>query len=222
MSMVKIGAVVMAAGLAGSVLAEEEHFDVWLTLSGGNLVTGAITEDGLTTVGGVRVFGAELGEVLPDFSAEPGIQGIDGTFGAGERFGIRILKAVRSWNGSDFSTVSGSRFQLDFGPQQIVSPIADAVVVGMELAADDEGGIHDHLTFTLLDPTSGIFLLELDVVSIGDVYGATQPFWIVFNNGATEEEHEASIDWVNENLVPTPGVAVIAGMGLLAMGRRRR
>jgi hypothetical protein len=220
--MVKIGAVVMAAGLAGSVLAEEEHFDVWLTLSGGNLVTGAITEDGLTTVGGVRVFGAELGEVLPDFSAEPGIQGIDGTFGAGERFGIRILKAVRSWNGSDFSTVSGSRFQLDFGPQQIVSPIADAVVGGMELAADDEGGIHDHPTFTLLDPTSGIFLLELDVVSIGDVYGATQPFWIVFNNGATEEEHEASIDWVNENLVPTPGVAVIAGMGLLAMGRRRR
>jgi hypothetical protein len=222
MSMVKIGAMALAAGLAGSVMAEEEHFDVWLSISGGNLVTGAITEDGSATVSGVRVFGAELGEVLPDFSAEPGIQGIDGTFGAGERFGIRILKAVRAWNGASFSSIASSRFQLDFGPQQMVSPIADEVVGGMELAADSEGGIHDHPTFTLLDPTSGIFLLELDVVSIGDVYGATQPFWIVFNNGASEEEHEASIEWVNENLVPTPGVAMVAGMGLVAMGRRRR
>jgi hypothetical protein len=150
------------------------------------------------------------------------MQGIDGTFAAGDRFGLRILRATRSWNGTDFSAVASSRFQLDFGPQQMVSPISDEVVGGIELAADAEGGIHDHPTFTLLDPSAGIFLLEMSVVSIGDVYAGTQPFWIVFNNGESEEAHEAAIDWVNDNLVPTPGVAVVAGVGLLAMGRRRR
>jgi len=206
---------------AGTAMAEE-HFDVWLTLSNGSLVTGAISEDGLTTVGGVRVFGAELGEILPDFSEEPGIRGIDGTFASGDQFGISILKAVRSWNGTNFTTVSASRFQLDFGPQSMTSPTFDSIVGGIVLGADSEGGIHDHPFFTLLDPTGGIFLLELSLSSIGGTYGSTQPFWIVFNNGADEADHEASIQWVNDNLVPTPGVLTLAGVGILAMGRRRR
>lgn len=221
MSMMKYGVAAMGI-FAGSALAEEEHFDVWLTLSGGSLVTGAITEDGLTTVDGVRVFGAELGEILPNFSAEPGMQGLGGTFAAGDRFGITIRRAVRAWNGSDFTTVSASRFQLDFGPQTMVSPTSDLLVGGIELAADSAGGIHDHPTFTLLDPAGGIFLLELSLSSIGGTYGTTEPFWIVFNNGESEEAHEASIQWVNDNLVPTPGVLTLAGVGLLAMGRRRR
>ncbi len=221
MSMFKYS--VAAMGLfAGTALAEEEHFDVWLTLSGGSLVTGAISEDELTTIDGVRVFGAELGEILPDFSDEPGIQGIDGTFAAGDRFGVTIRRAVRAWNGTDFTTMAASRFQLDFGPQTMVSPTMDLLVGGIELAADSEGGIHDHPSFTLLDPSSGIFLLELSLTSIGGTYGTTEPFWIVFNNGETEEAHEASIQWANDNLVPTPGVLTLAGVGVLAMSRRRR
>jgi hypothetical protein len=221
MNMMKY-AVAAAGVMAGSAMAEEPHFDVWLTVSGGNLVTGAISEDGLTTEQGVRVFGAELGELLPDFSDEPGIQGIDGTFAAGERFGISIRRAVRAWNGTDFTTVSTSRFQLDFGPQSMASALTDDVVSGIELAADSEGGIHDHPTFTLLDPASGIYLLELSVSSMSGTYGETLPFWVVFNNGESEEAHEASIEWVENNLVPTPGAMTLLGVGLLAMGRRRR
>jgi uncharacterized protein (TIGR03382 family) len=129
---------------------------------------------------------------------------------------------VRAWNGTDFTTVSTSRFQLDFGPQSMASALTDDVVTGIELAADSEGGIHDHPTFTLLDPASGIYLLELSVSSVGGTYGETLPFWVVFNNGESEEAHEASIEWVENNLVPTPGAMTLLGVGLLAMGRRRR
>ena len=107
--------------MAGTAMAEE-HFDLWLTLDGaGRLATGAISEDGSATALGVRVFGAELGGVLPNFADEPGMQSPDGTFEGGSRFGLSILRAVRVWDGTDFATVSASRFQVDFGPSSAAS-----------------------------------------------------------------------------------------------------
>lgn len=72
----------------------------------------------------------------------------------------------------------------------------------------------------LNDDLVGIYLLEVRFGMSGFVTSA--PAWIVFNYGLDEEEHGLAVEWVEENLVPAPGVPALLGLGGLVAGRRRR
>ena len=50
------------------------------------------------------------------------------------------------------------------------------------------------------DPQAGVYLVELELYSTDGAVESSEPFWIVFNNEASEEDHEAAIEWVEENL----------------------
>ena len=65
----------------------------------------------------------------------------------------------------------------------------------------------------------GAYLVELSAAMAG--YETSQNFYVVFNLGLDEEAYETSVDWVNSNLVPAPGVLALLGMGGLAVRRRR-
>lgn len=215
---------VVAAMAATNVLADGEHVDIWLAHAEGRLTTGSINEEETETIAGVRVFGAELGEAgIPNFADEPGMKSPDGTFLPGARVQLNILRAVRAWNGVDFSSMSDSTITLDFGPASMTSPTSDVFTSGFSLVADSEGGIHDHPTFTLNGPAlSGIYLLEMSISSPEGTYADSLPFWIVFNNGLGEEDHEMAIEWVEQNLVPAPAVLPLMAAGLFGVRRRRR
>ena len=65
----------------------------------------------------------------------------------------------------------------------------------------------------------GAYLVELTASMDG--YNTSDSFYVVFNLGLDEEAYEESVDWVNDNIIPAPGVLALLGMGGLAVRRRR-
>jgi hypothetical protein len=217
-----IAYVAAVAALAGSASAIIPEGDVTPYIEGGVLKTGLVSEDGLDFTPNVRVFFAELGEDVPNFTGEPGWQAEDGTFAPDGIFQFQITRALRKWNGSDFSTVEGA-MRLSFGPlTPVESPFADVPVQGFDLPIDEEGGVHDHPDYELLAPAAdGVYLLELTFAVPGQNLGPTAPIWILFGQNASEEVAEAAFEYASAT-VPAPGaLGVLAAAGLIARRRRR-
>jgi len=216
---------IAACGLTVSAAADEDHFDVWLQIEGNQMFTGSITEDLEPINSNWRVFGAELPGADGDepFTAdEPGFQLLDGSVDPFYNFQINITDAVTAWNGNGFDPVAET-MSLEFGPQSVTS--GDGFVEGFQWTADANGGFHDHFEIILNgdggDPADGIYLLPLSIADPGGAFAATDTFWFVMNRGLSEAEHELSIEWVQQNIVPTPGAIGLLGCAAL-FGRRRR
>lgn len=219
---------VCGAAFAGVLRDEEPHFDVLIEVVGGALGTSAIgeDEDPSSIVPGARVFGAELGGAPfgPGQGDEPGFQGYD--FPAGVAFTFDIRSALGEWNGSEV-VVSGTTMTV---AASLADPGLPSVTTGggfvpgfVFTTAGADGRIHQHLELGLNSAPSGgagVYVLELQVSAAG--YGTTPAFWFVLNNGASEEAHEAAIEWVEVNLVPTPGVVGVLVGGVMVVLRRRR
>ncbi|MBX3383431.1 MAG: hypothetical protein KF864_07980 [Phycisphaeraceae bacterium] len=209
--------------LVAPAFAHPEHGDIWLYPQNGQLRTGLISEDESETTPNVRVFFAEFGEDVPNFSDEPGWLSPDGTWSGEGSLSFTITRALRQWNGFDFSTVAASRIEMTFGPLgPIATPLTDTPVTGFALPIDDEGGLHDHPDYLLTGPASGgVYLLEL-VFSVNiDNVTPSLPVWILFGQDADEETIDAAYDWAVAN-VPGPGApALFAGAAFVAMRRRR-
>lgn len=154
-------------------------------------------------LGPQRVFASDMGEVLPDFTDEPGFDSAPGTFPVPLSIGFDVLDALRIWNGADFDQASPARMEVAFSTLSRVTPETPSAVEGFSLPVGSNGEWHRHLEFTLLPPAgSGVYLLHLSLWSDHPTIGASDPFWIVFNNGADEPTHDAAIDWVREYLLP--------------------
>lgn len=72
-----------------------------------------------------------------------------------------------------------------------------------------------------IEAAPGIYMLQLRVISNDPGILASDPIWIVYNNGLGEQAHEDAIDWVQGNLVPEPSAALTAGAGLAWLLARR-
>jgi hypothetical protein len=227
-----IVAVLSASAAAPAGPVKELHYDTLIQVVGGTLATAAIgeDEDPASIIPGVRVFGAELGEFPfgPGQGDEPGFQGYD--FPLGVPFTFDIRSALGEWNGASFDTSSSTMTVA----ASLADPFLPSVTSGAGFVpgfvfttAAADGRIHQHIELGLnsgtpgtLGTPAGIYLLELQVSAPG--YGTTLPFWLVLNNGDTEDVHEAAIAYVENNLVPTPGAAALLGFGAVASVRRRR
>lgn len=198
--------------------------DVYVSIRSGWLMTGDISEDGTTITPGVRVFSAEFGQVLDNFSDEPGYQAAAGTLDVGARWGVNILGAVRQWNGVDFSMVSGSTITMQYGPASVTTPTTDRVVSGFLAGVNPDGGFHQHYDYVLNTPASaGVYLLALQLRTDQAGVRASKAFWAVFNNGLSLGDHDAAVKWVEDNLAPSPsGWSVLGLAGVGARGRRAR
>ncbi len=206
--------------LAVPALAHEG--DIAVGNFGGVLMTGLGDDVAGTSDFPWRVFGAELidqGGVV--FTDEPGLLGPFGDgFAPGTGIGFNVLKAVRSWNGTDFNNISSVGMNISLGSFSVDAPATDIFTPGFDIVSDASVDFDEHGFFTLSTNQTGIYLLEMEITADG--FDASDAIWVVFNYGLDEEDHEVAIEWVEENLVPAPGaLGVLAAAGLLGVRRRR-
>jgi hypothetical protein len=194
------GCVVGAVAIAGFASAQVHEGDIVLSVVDGRITTGA-------GVGAAfeqrRVFATQLGVSFPHFNDSPGFDCLPGTFPVGSRNGFRIVDALRKWDGSDFDLIPPERMELRFGTSLVrVTPETQSVVEGFTLTVASNGTWHRHYGYTLLAPASeGVYLLSMTLFSNNASIAESEPFWIVFNDGATQAEADAASAWALANLV---------------------
>jgi hypothetical protein len=104
----------------------------------------------------------------------------------------------------------------------VTTPLVDppSPIIGPSVLVPP-GEFDFHYDFTLNGSTQGIYLLQLQITTDRPGIAPSLPYWVALNYGLSASEHEASIQWVRDNLVPSPGgLAVIAG--IVPLVRRRR
>ena len=154
----------------------------------------------------VRVFGAEMGELgIPGFTSDPGWEAYPGTFSADTWLGWNATHGLERWNGSGFDGSISEMLTISYGSGGPSFNVANSAADGFELACAPDGSFHLHLNFLLSGADGGfgqpgIYLLELEMYALGENIDSCQPFWIVFNNEASEADHMLAIEWVEENL----------------------
>ncbi|MDZ4828591.1 MAG: GC-type dockerin domain-anchored protein [Phycisphaerae bacterium] len=202
------------------------HFDIWLRVVDANMVTGSISEGtpGKPLDEFVRVFAADLGEdpEFPFAATEPGFQSLPGRDTAGAIFSFDIPGQLLAWTGSTL-VPNASTFTIAFGPASVTS--SSGPVEGFSFAAQRSGLLHDHFDFTLngmggADPEPGVFVLPLTFAGEAPVYAPSPTLWLVFNNGQSEEEHDAVIQYSSLFLacgidLTTDGVVDAGDIGVL-------
>jgi len=176
--------------------------DVFVGVKAGHIFTGMVDDDQVEE--GVRMFESEFGESgVPGFTDEPGWEAFPGTFDPNIRVGWNALTGVHRWNGDGFDDLIDETITVSFG--SLSFEIGASAVDGFDLAVQPDGGLHRHIGFLLEnpfgDPEVGVYLVQLELYSSTGTPESSEPFWIVFNNEADEEEHEAAAEWVEEHLV---------------------
>jgi hypothetical protein len=196
-SLFAASAIALLPAVAG---AQVEEGDIILGVEAGRIVTGAVEAGEI--VFPRRVFLSEFGELLPNWTDEPGFDSAAGVFSPGLRIGFDIIRAVRIWDGEAFDAIPEERIRISALGDQVDSPIMDVVTAGFALgAASATGKFHHHAGFELLEPAgAGIYLLELELWAEPGAPSRSDPFWIVFNQQRPEPEHEAAAEWVQRVL----------------------
>jgi hypothetical protein len=168
-----------------------------------NRITAGIVDTNGNFVAGERVFASEFGELLPNFTDEPGFDNLAGTFPFPSSIHFTVNGRLRKWVDGAFSTDPISeRIEIGFAEMSpVLTPMVNEPVTGFSLSVASNGEWHRHLQYTLQEPASdGIYLLELVLTGDQPNMQASEPFWIVFNQNMTEIVHGEAIEWVEENL----------------------
>lgn len=228
----------MASAVTTMVLATStataHEGDVGIRLTGGRFETVLASGEPPTQTFGTeieRVFAAELDFNMTTNTVvidEPGLAS-EATGLAGQNLGFNIRAALRRWSGTGFDSTTSTMSVGggDLGLGFIATPATDTLTPGhtVTVAATPFDFHYDwRLDGATATTGNGIYLVELELTNPGGSLLTSDPFWVVFNYGEDETEHEAAIDWTVENLVPVPsagGVMLLAGL-TGAVRRRRR
>ena len=199
--------------------ADEEHYDIGVWNDNGTLMTGGFDHDDETlAVQNLRVFEAEFGEdpVFPFSTDEPGVGGVAADMGLteGTTIELNVSAGLGVWTGSGFNYGTANSMTIDYGPTMV-----DTLTGGtLNFLVTEDFDLHPIWSVNE-QAAPGAYLVELTAAMTG--YETSESFYVVFNLGLEEDDYEASVDWVSENLVPAPGVLALLGMGGLAVRRRR-
>lgn len=219
MNMLRFVFAVSVFSFAPNALAHQEG-DVHLTVSGGKLFTGLISEDELVITPGVRVFFGELGIDVPNIATEPGWLAVDGTFSAATPISFDFMGSLKRWNGTSFVGGLTETMTFSFGPANATTPSIDAPSAGFAINTDEEGGLHDHPAFMLDAPAAdGVYAVALRFNAPG--FESSETFWMLFGQQAAEAEIDAAFDFAVAN-VPAPSAGLLGAVGLFTWARRRR
>jgi hypothetical protein len=222
-------ALIVTLALPAATLAD--GLDIGIRNVGGTIGTVGVTGEPPTQDFGtseLRVFGVDLTyDVLDDIvkAEEPGLASNDGSV-LGRSLRVDILAAAREWNGSSFVPTTWTLRTGKFpGFPFVNTPATDTTVAGSPFIVSDDFHFDWILNSATATTGTGIYLVEarlVDTSSTGALLPSA-PYWMVFNYGLSEEEHDEAQDWVSVNLVPAPGAAgLLAGLGVIAGRRRRR
>jgi len=216
--------VTLFASLTLAAGASAQHAgDIGLGLVNNRITTGIAALGTFTP--GERVFGSEFGEVLPNFTDEPGFDSLAGAFPLGTAITFNVHGGLRRFESGAFSSaIDPVRLSIGFATfTPVLTPTDSSLLPGFAINVNSNGEWHRHLQFTLQSPaTNGIYLLEMSLVGNSPLMQESQSFWIVFNQNALEADHDAAMQWVNQNLVPSPGAGILLAGGGMILARRRR
>lgn len=229
--------------VAATALAQ--HADIRPYVQNGRIVTAGYVDATSSEFPDMRVFAYDFGEDQdqPYFTQDPGFNAAAGSgLPAGSQLLFNIVGAgslglpanLSFWDGVGevefVATPADETLTLNFGSQDRIADDSIDFVAGFNLqTVTASGAIHRHLNAFLNggsgDPTAGIFLLPLELQSSDASIQKSLPFFVVYNNGLTEEAHDLAVDWVQTNLVIPEAsslmLVTIAG-GATLMARRRR
>ena len=197
---------------------DEEHYDITLWNNNGVLQTGGWDHDTETLeVQSLRVFEAHFGEdpALPNAIDEPGFGGTAAATGLtlGDTMTMNLTGNFAAWNGSGFSATSNV-LSIGYEGQSVDSSTGG----GLDFLVTEDWDEHPIFSINE-DAAANSYLAEMSFSMDG--LGSTDPFWVVFNYGMDDELYEETVEWVETNLVPAPGVLALLGLGGLATRRRR-
>lgn len=223
----------------------DEHFDIAPYLVNGQLLTGGLDHAGNSEPPSISVYGFEFGEDLADpFNpSDPGINqaaGV-GNLPAGASLRYDILSSLLYWDGTgsevNWTTPTGDTLiQLYMGTSiRTLDGDSGEQVGALIQSVVSDGSLHKHFTTSLYEapgtsnvpgdasfvaPADGIYAFSIDLtLTSGSNSYTTDPIWLVFNNGVSEDAHGLAI----ASLVPEPGSMGLLGLaGLGLMHRRRR
>lgn len=220
----------LSAGML-SAAALADGLDIGIRNVAGKLQTISVTDEPPNQIFGteeLRVFPVDLTFDAIDSvvkAEEPGLASQDSTV-LGRSLRIDILKAARVWNPVT-GVFDATSQQLSTGKLPAFpffnTPATDTTVATNTFVVSDDF----HFDWVLNGATSstgqGIYLVELQLIdtSASGSLASSLPYWAVFNYGLDENEHDAAVDYVANNLVPAPGGVLLAATGL-AFGLRRR
>ncbi|MFN0134106.1 MAG: hypothetical protein ACKVW3_16450 [Phycisphaerales bacterium] len=217
-------ALALAAAFACPALAQ--HGDVGFRVENNAITTWLADDLSGQFLNPERVFEGELldlgGIITGD---EPGFFGEPGTL-AGARLGFNIRKALRVWDVpfQNLAAIAPTTITIT-APLvgSVTTPLLDppSPIAGLSVVVTP-GGFDFHYDNVLNSTTPGIYLLELELWTDAPGVANSLPFWYVLNFDMPEPEHEAAVDWVRDNLAPTPATASFALLGLIFATRRAR
>jgi hypothetical protein len=220
----RYGIVWLALAAVGAPALGDGGGDIGFSIIEGRLVTGLADDVEGTVIPGPRVFGADFVEFGGEpYSDEPGLFALQGEFPESE-LGFDFAGAVLAWDGASFDpgNIAASAITMRFGPAEATSPAEHVVHPGFAIPVGPNG-FDEHFDISLGEPAGdGVYLLALNFWSDDPGIAPAKTAWIVFNWNRDEAEHEEAIHWVEENLVPAPGMAMLAMGGAALIARRRR
>jgi len=220
----------------------DDHYDIAPYLVDGKLLTGGLDHSGNSVDPNISVYGFEFGEDAADpyNPSDPGVNqaaGV-GNLPSGATLRYNILSSLLYWDGEgdvNFTqppTDTIVTLLMGTNSRTLTADSGEQTGSLIQSVASD-GSVHKHFTTSLLAdaessnvpgdtgyiaPENGIyaFSLELTMTYNGTTY-TSDPLWLVFNNGMSEEVHDAAMA-----AVPEPITLTLLAMGGMAMLRRRR
>jgi hypothetical protein len=193
----------VCVAFASGAVAQVDMGDVILEVQNGRIVTGAGYDAGVFQP--ARVFALVFGDIFPDSTNEPGFDSSPFTSPTPSSNGFRILDVLRRWNGQNFSEQAVPRLEVAALGLTAQTPASPGAVEGFALPVGSNGQWHRHLDFTLLSPaTTGVYLLELSLLSTSPAVQESEPFWIVFGQNVDIGVFTGTFQWARNNLPGTP------------------
>lgn len=194
--------------LSGAVRAQVHATDVILSIQNGRILIGRV--DNGITVTPKYVFLGTLGDTgIGQATFNPGYDSQNGTFSINQPVGITIRRALRRWNGADFSLIPPAPTAMDLIKNNTVieTPASDppACAVGADLLlglSNSVGRLHQHPAYELIGPgDAGIYMLELQVWMTDDATGVSDPIYVLFDQNDAADV-DAAFAWAEANLRP--------------------
>jgi hypothetical protein len=221
------------------------HYDVSPYLQDGQLLTGGLDHSGNGIKPTLTTYLFDFGEdeYDPFNPTDPGVSQLAGVgnLPVGAPLYYSILSSLRYWDGvgePQFAAPpTGAYMTLLMGTTYRTLDADSGIQSGSLIQSVATGGsIHRHFVSSLFgdegvsnvpgDPTyvppaTGIYAFELELtLSNGGTQYTSNPFWVVLNNGLSEEQHDEAATALST--VPEPATLSVVVCGAAALLIRRR